>query len=645
MTNCNTFPRNSLSQVLRLLQVTLFLSIVSMVAGKSALAETISLSQPVSQKTNILAQSTYSPYPPSTLEARVPMMSAPMPVTPYPMYPVMPGMMPGAYPGYLGGPVAQLKVPSVPATSRSAGQTPPPPAYSAYPMYPAGSMTGVMPIQAPTYPMYPAMPGMVPGAYPSGAGGVPVGAYPMYPPAAMVPMMPFPGYPMYPAMPGMMPGFYPGVPGGMPVGMYPMYPSATMPMMPPGVMPPGAMPPGVMPAMSPTVPGTLPASAPGQPPLAPVYPTPAAPAIPMMATPAAPPATAPLPPLPTVAPLLAQPVPIPAGAPLPAPRQTAAQSLIPGKAITPPFLGLQGAAIYQGDEFSARARVYGRYFLSPNVLVGSTIDLTTGNAFVDTNSEGLNINELYVAANLPNVPNLRFVVGQMDLTSYFDRNSFAKDVTTQFFNNVFQTNPALAQTNVGSRPGALVNWRITDNLDAKAAVYSSSASLSDFNLNAFAGEVGARAGNLIVRGTYASGRNAENGGFPQIFQRNPGPSSDDRIEAYGFNAEVFIPEIKLGIFGRYGWYNNLTLDASAYTYSFGVNALDLFLPNDRLGVGYGQQLSSRSGLDVFEVFYDLPVYQNLRLGFSFQGLDGFSETILGVRVKADLDITPAIRTQ
>jgi hypothetical protein len=341
---------------------------------------------------------------------------------------------------------------------------------------------------------------------------------------------------------------------------------------------------------------------------------------------------------------LGQPAPIPAGAPIPTSRETA-QSLSPGKAITPPFLGLQGAAVYEGDEFSARARVFGRYFLSPNILFGSTIDLTTGNAFADTNSEGLNINELYVAANLPNVPNLRFVIGQMDLTSYFDRNSFAKDVTTQFFNTVFQTNPALAQTNIGSRPGALVNWRITDNVEAKAAVFSSSASLSDFNLNAFAGEVGVRAGNFIVRGTYASGRNAEDGGFPQIFQRNPGPSSNDRIEAYGFNAEVFIPEIRLGIFARYGWYNNLTLNASAYTYSFGVNALDLFFPKDRLGVGYGQQLSNRSGLDVFEVFYDLPVYQNIRLGFSFQGLDGFSETILGIRVKADLDITPRTRTQ
>jgi hypothetical protein len=479
-----------------------------------------------------------------------------------------------------------------------------------------------MPMQA--YPVYPAMPGMMPGTYPGFPGGIPMGAYPVYPPGAMVPMMPVPGYPGYPAMPGMMPGTYPGFPNGMPAATYPMYPA------------------GMMPAMPQTAPGVMATPTPGRPPLAPVYPNPGVPAAPMIAAPVAPP-VAPLPPLPTATPVLGQPASIPAGAPLPAPRETA--SFTPGKAITPPFLGLQGAAIYQGDEFSARARVYGRYFLSPNILFGSTIDLTTGNAFADTNSEGLNINELYVAANLPNVPNLRFVIGQMDLTSYFDRNSFAKDVTTQFFNTVFQTNPALAQANIGSRPGALVNWRVTDNVEAKAAVFSSSASLSDFNLNAFAGEVDVRVGNFIVRGTYASGRNAENGGFPQIFQRNPGPSSNDRIEAYGFNAEYFIPEIRLGIFARYGWYNNLTLNASANTYSFGINALDLFLPNDRLGIGYGQQLSSRSGSDVFEAFYDLPVYQNIRLGFSFQGLNGFSETILGVRVKADLDITPRTRTQ
>lgn len=127
-------------------------------------------------------------------------------------------------------------------------------------------------------------------------------------------------------------------------------------------------------------------------------------------------------------------------------------------ALTPPNLTFQGVYLYQGDQTSARARLTRTYPLSPSVLVGATLDLTTGNAFTDTPENGFNVNELYVAIAPKDIPNLRFVVGQLDLTSYFDRNSFAKDGASQFFNPVFQTNPALSATGIVSRPGALVNF-------------------------------------------------------------------------------------------------------------------------------------------------------------------------------------------
>jgi len=191
--------------------------------------------------------------------------------------------------------------------------------------------------------------------------------------------------------------------------------------------------------------------------------------------------------------------------------------------LNSPSLRLQGVAIYQGDEFSARARVAGIYPLTPNLLAGATLDFTEGNAFSDSPDDGLNINELYLAASIPSLPNLRFAVGQLDLTSYFDRNSFAKDGATHFFNTAFQTNPALAATAIGSRPAALVNWSITDNIEAKAAVFSSSRSISDFSLDGFAAEVGFRYGNFIVRGTYASARDAgADTGFQEIFQVDRG---------------------------------------------------------------------------------------------------------------------------
>lgn len=362
---------------------------------------------------------------------------------------------------------------------------------------------------------------------------------------------------------------------------------------------------------------------------------------------------APLPPLPTPASQPSQQL-----RPLPAPGTAPAQrGVTRSAALNPPSLKFQAVDIYQGDENSARARVTGVYPLSPNVLVGATIDFTDGNAFTDTPEQGISINELYLAASFPSVPNLRVALGQLDLTSYFDRNSFAKDAATHFFNSVFQTNPALAATGIGSRQAALVNWSVTDNVEAKAAVFSSARSISNFELSGFAGEIGLRYGNFIVRGTYASDRDAGVGdSFQEIYQIDrgngrTGPRPGDREDSYGINAEIFIPSIKMGIFGRYGHYYNDGVDEGADTYSGGISFLDLFMQNDRIGIGYGRQLSNeklrkRSGddnPDVFEVFYDFALLPNLRLGFSYQAFEGFSESIFGVRVKTEFDMVPPRR--
>ena len=228
-------------------------------------------------------------------------------------------------------------------------------------------------------------------------------------------------------------------------------------------------------------------------------------------------------------------------------------STFKGKPLREASLKLQGVYINQDGDSSARARVTGIYPLTPQSLIGGTLDLTSEeNSFDDSRSEGLDINELYYATSLKNLPNLRFVVGQMDLTSYFDRNSFAKDGASHFFNPVFQTNSALSSTGIGSRPGVLVNWSATDNIIAKAAVFSSSRQLSDLSLDGFAGEIGVRYGNAIIRGTYSTAKDAGNrDSFAESFgiprgNNQFGPLEDDREEAYGVNAEVFIPKYKLG---------------------------------------------------------------------------------------------------
>ncbi|MBD2000406.1 porin [Leptolyngbya sp. FACHB-541] len=329
-------------------------------------------------------------------------------------------------------------------------------------------------------------------------------------------------------------------------------------------------------------------------------------------------------------------------------------SLLRSTALTPPSITLQGVYIFQDSESSARARLRAVYPITPNLQAGATLDLTEGDALTDSPDGGLSINELYLAASLEDVPNLRFVIGQLDLTSYFDRNSFAKDGASQFFNPVFQTNPALTATGIGSRPAALVNWSLTDNIEARAAVFSSSRNMGDFDLDGFAGEVAFWLGNAIIRGTYAIGSDAGNdSGFNEIFDVDRGDGEfglreSDREESYGVNAEIFVPELNMGIFARYGRYENRDLDASGDTYSGGVTFLDLFMPSDRLGLAYGRGLSneslrSRSDRDipdVAELFYDFSVLPNLRLGFTLQQIDGFSETIAGFRIRTEFDVTP-----
>ncbi|AKG22125.1 hypothetical protein [Calothrix sp. 336/3] len=336
--------------------------------------------------------------------------------------------------------------------------------------------------------------------------------------------------------------------------------------------------------------------------------------------------------------------------------------VINSTALKEPSLRVQGVYVTQGEDTSARARLAGIYPLTPQLLLGATLDLTSeGTSFDDSRREGLNINELYLATSVGGLPNLRFAVGQLDLTSYFDRNSFAKDGASQFFNPVFQTNPALAVAGISSRTGFLLNWSVNDNIEAKGAVFSSSDKLSDFSLDGFAGEIGVRFGNAIIRGTYATNRDAgirdsfaESFGIARNAERTVfGTQKDDREEAYGVNAEVFIPNLKLGLFGRYGRYENRDLGEGADTYVVGASFLDLFTADDKLGLAYGRGLSNdrlRSQRkddvpDVLEMFYDFPLVSNLRLGFTVQGRDSFEETVFGIRVKTEFDVTPRGRNR
>jgi hypothetical protein len=104
----------------------------------------------------------------------------------------------------------------------------------------------------------------------------------------------------------------------------------------------------------------------------------------------------------------------------------------------------------------------------------------------------------------------------------------------------------------------------------------------------------------------------------------------------------------MGLFARYGRYENQALKRGGDTYSFGVSFLDLMTKDDRLGLAYGRNLSndllrslSKADVpDVLELFYDFRFLPNLRLGFTLQQRNGFEDTYAGFRVRSDFDVTP-----
>ncbi|MDV3348495.1 hypothetical protein QGP82_07335 [Leptothoe sp. LEGE 181152] len=314
-----------------------------------------------------------------------------------------------------------------------------------------------------------------------------------------------------------------------------------------------------------------------------------------------------------------------------------------------PDFSFQGTSIVGNEEFSGRARINATYPISQNLLIGGSVEAVNGTAFVDSSDEGARLNELYLAASLPSSPNLRLIAGQLDFSSYFDRNSFAKDGATQFFNGAFQTSPAIGSSLGNSNLGALINWSVNDNLDLRAAAFSSDRDLSDFNFDSYAGEVAYRSGNVIVRGTYVSGRDGgADTGFQNSFLIDRGNGQTgilpgDREVSYGINGEVYFPEANLGLFGRYGIYENQTLDLSGETFSLGVTLFDLLSDNDRLGVAYGQTVSNDSlqeiegsvSPEVFEVFYDFEPVDEFRVGASIQQTNGFSDTVFQFRLGYD----------
>ncbi|MEN9240421.1 MAG: hypothetical protein Q6J68_06645 [Thermostichales cyanobacterium SZTDM-1c_bins_54] len=371
-------------------------------------------------------------------------------------------------------------------------------------------------------------------------------------------------------------------------------------------------------------------------------PTPAATPLP------SPPPPIPPPPIPSLEPA---PPPLPILTP-PAPDLSISQSAqdlqVQAPPPPPPQLSLDaqvGLKVTSDQGVAGRLGTVTRYTLGSNTILGLDVDIIGGSLF---GPSGIDVKQLFIAQSIPGLENLRFLAGKLDLTAAFDRNSFAKDNLTHFFNFNFGTNPALVAGGLGAKPAFLVDWLVTDDLAVKVAPFASQFVGDVFQFDSLAGEVAFRfQENYVTRLTFVTGRDTGVSTFRENDRLLRPVIPGDRVTAFGLNGEAFFPEIRLGAFFRYGYYRSEVTGVDADHFSLGVNLLDLFRPQDRLGIGYARALSNYNFLlpgertpDVLEVFYDLKVRDNIRVGFSAQAQDGFSRGVFGVRTKIDFPLLP-----
>lgn len=291
--------------------------------------------------------------------------------------------------------------------------------------------------------------------------------------------------------------------------------------------------------------------------------------------------------------------------------------------------------------FSAHLAQYTDFFADIVGLSGSPPDdeiggLTLLNAYrarlVQQNQ--LNLREAWLRTKLFS-ESLSLVAGRLDLTSFFDRNAFANDETSQFLSDALANNPLLGLANNGAGLAAVYdkrgafNFKLGFQQSDADPVNSPSTSLSE-SLYTLA-EVGYRARPWSLgEGNYRVWYRTDNGAGTQ--KSAVGVSFDQRITP------------SVSVFGRYG-----TAETSADNdnfYSVGLQFQNRFVTNplDFWGVGYAQlDLDSGATEKLIEGYYNLHLSEKLRVTFNLQhvleyrpGASTLGFLVPGIRLQAGL---------
>jgi len=189
---------------------------------------------------------------------------------------------------------------------------------------------------------------------------------------------------------------------------------------------------------------------------------------------------------------------------------------------------------------------------------------------------------------------LDFFVGQLDLTNYFDRNTFANDETTQFLNGALVNNPMLKQPVNGA--GAVVRWDAGRDLGFSLGGQTTHALGKDLLSEPF----------MIAEIDYHTTRLIE--GNYRLWVRVSSLSTDHERKMYGGGVSVdqlLTPQI--GLFVRGGVNQIEGMSRTFYAASAGLRWTGPLWnrPRDRVGVGYSFQRDVPGDEQVAEVYYNL----------------------------------------
>jgi high affinity Mn2+ porin len=258
---------------------------------------------------------------------------------------------------------------------------------------------------------------------------------------------------------------------------------------------------------------------------------------------------------------------------------------------------------------------YARVFLDVEALGGPGPDQALGTLSrlnndadrLEGSERKLVVRELWLRLALLD-GQVRFSVGKLDVTHYFDRNFFAEDDATQFLDTAFVNNPMLKPPPNG--PGAALrvsvgDWRYAFGVHAPDDV---DGDLS--GLPFVIGELGCR--NIFpLRGHYRWW--ARVGAVPE---------DRDRVTwGSGLSIDQLVTS-QIGLFLRAGLSRSQGEDFTAHAWSGGVQITPTWgdRPKDKFGAGYSFQREVPGREELVEVYYTLGLADWLSLTANVQWL-------------------------